>query len=718
MNLTRVLNNALPDIPARTLSERPPRVSPDIVSQEHIEDGKPTVRVVVRGVDAMFKFPRSNWDLIQLFDGNRSYEEIAEAYSNKTGQGYSEEEVREFAESLEEMGFWYKTSQEKNVMLLQKTAEERRKLLNAKKNRFGDLSEIPFPAVDPDKFVTWWYGHTKWVYTWWFTILTVLAFLISIAISTAHWDEVGGDTLKFFNFSHKSFGDLLLFYLLAIVALCWHELGHAHACKHYGGRVPAMGFLLIYLTPAFFTDTTEGFVKGTRYQRFIISMAGAWSELYICAIATPIWWATPPGSIIHEAAYMMVLMTGIAGVLINWNPLMKLDGYYMLGETLGIAGLKEDSTAYVSAWVKRNIWRLPVEVPYVPKRRRLGFAVYALLSGAYSYTVLYVLARFVGNVFRNFNPEWSFLPELATAGLIFRSRIRNLVNFMKFLYLDKKDRIRSWFLGKNGWIAGVAAVLLFVVPIWPESTDGHFVLETVNRAIVRNTVGGTVADVLVGEGAAVKAGQLLVRLRNLPLQSKFDEGGAQLEMASKRASQATIQYANLGPALQEREQLRKRVRELEYEVNHLDVLSPMDGVVLSPRTQDLLGGYKPEGTELLEIGDTAKMKAKISVSDYDMYKVRVDSRARINVPGIAKFWTANTAAITPVSTESAPAKQDRTALKGLNVLNYYVVDLMIDNPTGELKPGMAGMARIYGPRRSLVGHFLRGAARFFGRKIW
>ena len=52
--------------------------------------------------------------------------------------------------------------------------------------------------------------------------------------------------------------------------------------------------------------------------------------------------------------------------------------------------------------------------PYVPKRRRLGFAVYAIHSGIYSYTVLYVIARFVGNVFRNLNPEWSFIPELGT----------------------------------------------------------------------------------------------------------------------------------------------------------------------------------------------------------------------------------------------------------------------------------------------------------------
>ena len=104
-----------------------------------------------------------------------------------------------------------------------------------------------------------------------------------------------------------------------------------------------------------------------------------------------------------------MMLTGIISLLVNWNPLMKLDGYHMLCEVLGIAELKEDSTAYVSAWLKRHFWRLPVEVPYVPKRRRFGFVVYALLSGFYSYTVLYIVARFAGNVFRNFSPELSLI---------------------------------------------------------------------------------------------------------------------------------------------------------------------------------------------------------------------------------------------------------------------------------------------------------------------
>ena len=718
MNLTRVLNVALPDIPTREISQRRPRIPPDLVSQEHIEDGQPIVRVVVRGQDAMYKFPRANWDLIQLFDGQKSYEEIAEIYSGQLGREYGAEEVREFADTLEALDFWYKTPQEKNILLMQKSAEERRKLVQSKKNRFVDLSEIAFPAINPDRFVTWWCRRTSFVYTWWFSLVTVVAFSLAIGISVAHWDEIGRDTLEFFNFRNKSWDDVVVFYILALITLCWHELGHAHACKHYGGRVPAMGFLLIYLTPAFYTDTAEGFVKGVRYQRFIIAMAGAWSELYLYAVATPIWWATPPGTSVHNAAYLMMLMTGLIGLFINWNPLMKLDGYYMLTEALGILDLKENSTAYISAWVKRHIWRLPVEVPYVPRRRRFGYAVYALLSGAYSYTILYVIARFVGNVFRNFDPAWSFIPELATAGVIFRSRIRKLVSFVKFVYLDKRDRIAEWFRARIGRIVMVATALFVLVPLWRESVDARFVLEPTKKAIARNEVPGTITDIFAHEGMSVGAGEPLLRLENLPLRSRVALSQTEYAVASMRANRAAIHYTNLGIALEERYQLEQQSKQLQLQASSLELRSPIAGTVLTPRLGYWLGAYVREGTELVEVADLSQMCARVFVSDYDMYKIHVGSPANLNIPSFPALWSATAVAISPVSTEIDPGIADKSKYKGLNFLNYYVVDLELSNSKGSLKPGMTGIARIYGQRRSLLSHLGRECIRFLGRKAW
>jgi putative peptide zinc metalloprotease protein len=718
MNLTRVLNVALPEIPARILAEIPPRVPPGVVHKEHIENGERVVLAVVPDRSLLYRFPPQNWELIQLFNGHRSFQEITKLYSNQVEAEYSVDDIREFAASVEELGFWYKTPQEKNIQLMRMSADERQKALKGKKRKYGDLSEITFPAVNPDEFVTWLYRHTSWIYTSWFTLLTLAAFAAAAGISVTHWAEIGRDTVEFYNFTAKTWGDFAVFYLLAVVVLCIHELAHGHATKHYGARVPAMGFLLIYLTPAFYTDTTEGYVKATKYQRIVIVLAGVWSELMICALATPIWWGTAPYTALHNAAYIVMLMTGIAGVLLNWNPLMKLDGYQMLCEIIEVSELKEDSTAYVSAWVKRHIWRLPVEVPYVPKKRRLGFAAYALLSGAYSYTVLYILARFVGNVFRNFNPEWSFLPEIATAGLIFRSRIRNLVNFMKFVYLDKKDRIRAWFTLRHALVAASVLLPFLLLPLWHEGVMGRFVLEPVKRTVIRATVPGTVTDVYTSEGLWVAAGAPLIRLRNLPLQSKMDESQTAYEVASIRAKSASLRYADLGTALRQRESADKQRGEWASRASSLEISSPMAGVVLTPRLKDQLGTFLEEGAEVAEVADLGVLRARVNVSEHDFSKLRLGAPAKLQVDGFARKWRSEAGLIATVSSQSDPSVAEFTHYSGLNPPMFYVVDLTISNSEHVLKPGMVGTARIYGGHRSLAGLAWEGIVQFMGRKVW
>src|SRR5205814_8448375 len=169
---------------------------------------------------------------------------------------------------------------------------------------------------------------------------------------------------------------------------------------------------------------------------------GIWVELIFCSAASVLWWGTPAGSPVHDFAYKIMLITGVAVVLMNLNPLIKLDGYYLFSELIGISTLKESSTEFVSTWMRRNIFRLPVDVPYLSHRRRLLFAVYAMLSGLYSYVVLFAVVRLSYNIAARFNPQWAFLPALALALLIFRARVRSSVRFMRAFYLDKKPDIK------------------------------------------------------------------------------------------------------------------------------------------------------------------------------------------------------------------------------------------------------------------------------------
>ena len=134
---------------------------------------------------------------------------------------------------------------------------------------------------------------------------------MTAGITITHWSEIGRDTAEFYNFSNKTWGDISFCTVILCGIVVVHELAHAYASKHYGGRVTAMGFALVYLTPAVYTDTTEAEVTATRNQRFVVTLAGVWSELMICSVATIIWWGTAPDTPVHNGAYFMMMMTGI-----------------------------------------------------------------------------------------------------------------------------------------------------------------------------------------------------------------------------------------------------------------------------------------------------------------------------------------------------------------------------------------------------------------------
>ena len=717
MNLTRALEVALPDIPARKLAESYPRLDPGTTFREHIEGGAAVVRIYVPSVGGMYTFDKNEWTLTQLFDGKRSYEEIAELYSQQNGIQYDAETVREFAAALESSEFWYKTPQEKNIQLMQLSREERKKKLQAK-SIWADLSDVDFPAFNPDRFVTWVCSKTSFIYTPWFTIVSLIGVLFTAGITIAHWQEIQRDTIDFYTFSKRTWMDVVALYTLGMFVVGLHEFAHAHACKHYGGRVPAMGFALVYLLPAFYTDTTEGFVHGTQQQRLTISFAGVWSEMLLCAVATPIWWGTPPDTLVHRGAHFIMMMTGMMCLILNWNPLIKLDGYYMLADVVGIINLKEESTAYTSAWVKKHVWHLPVEVPYIPKRRRLGFVAYALISGVYSYSILYIVARFAGNFVRNFSPEWGFIPEISVAGVIFRSRIRLLVNFMKFLYLDKKDRVLAFFTLRNSGIAAGILVLLLGVPVWKESVVGKFVLEPANQVVVRAHVPGTISKIFVREGEAVVQGSPLATLNNMPLQSELNDARAKLVLASNKANAAARNYQGYGNALMEEEQMTKQYGQAEAMNAALELNAPIAGTVVTPRVQDQLGAYLKPGSELLQIADLTQMRARIHISEYEMYKIRAGERAKLQFDGMIRRREGQISLLSTRPSETPQTELEEAELNERRPQQFYFVDIVVQNAEHALKPGMSGVARVYGSRRSIGGMGLEEIRNFWGRKLW
>jgi len=716
MNIVRALDVALPELPERVIRKNPPKLDPRVISKEHIEHGQAVVLVKMPGTELVFRFAPIQWTLIQMFDGVRIPAQIAEHFLNETGSMISEEDVKELASYLQtDSQLLYKTPTEQNITLQQELRSSRKK-----RSRFNvqDFSDITLKVWhNADHYITWLYPKVRFLFTPWFVWTSLSMFVLA---GWMWWDRLGeiwADSFAFYNFVQKSGADLVEFWLLFAAMAAIHETSHGLVGKHFGAKIEKMGFGLLYFAPSFFCDATQVWVVGGKWARIATALAGIWLDLVVCFFATLVWWGTATGMVVHDWAYKIMMVTGIGVSLLNLNPLIKLDGYLIFSELVAEPSLKESSTAYLSGWLRRRIFRLPVEVPYVPRRKRAFYVIYGILSGLYSYSLLSFLMVIAYHILRSFSPEWAFVPASAIGFWVFLSRIKLLVNFMKMLYLDKKQRVHAGFT--PGRLAAFSAALLLILflPVWPDFVHGVFVLVPAKPVVLRAVVAGTVAAVGVQEGQKVSAGAQLLRMQNLELESQAAQANSNLNVATSRATQAGLRYTDFGTAEQERQLSLENNRLFSNKLAQLAVVTPISGTVLTPHIADLVGRSVDEGDLLMELADTSQMEAQIYLPEFAMHDLLLGAPVRLLVHGRVAPLSGVLSLISPASAPIAEGLVPKAQLQGINPPRYYMGIAPVKNDS-DLMAGMTGSAKVLTGRRSLAGLCFRFGRDLVERKVW
>jgi putative peptide zinc metalloprotease protein len=713
MNLAEALNAATPEI-VRPRRDRCFRMDPRIIAKEHLENGEPIVMALNRSTGNLFRFTPEVWDVLQRFDGSTSYKKIAE----ETAPIFpiSESDLKAYADGLEEAGFWYKSPQEKNEALHHQHQEDRRAHVQ-KKSKYGDVSHMQFSAWDPDVFLTKFYSHIRFVYTGWFTALTLTMFAIMTILFIANWDQIGRDTLRYYTFTQKSLGDLAEFWILFFIMGFFHESAHGLTCKHYGGEVHNMGFHLIYLTPAFFIDVSEVYVFGGKWQRLASMISGIWVEMMFCSVATVIWWGTSPATFVHEFAYKLMLITGVAVVVVNANPLIKLDGYFMFTELFGTPEIKDRSTAFLSTWVRNKVFRLPVEIDYIEGRKEWLYVVYGILSGAYSYMLLFTVSKFAYNVFTSYAPEWGVIPGVGVFLLIFRSRIKNVFRLMKTIYLDKREWLMQRLFTRHGAYAAVVILVFAFLPIWPDRIEAHCSVKPAVRSTLRAIVPGFVREMKVHEGEVVRTGQELAILHNREVESSAARAHVEFITAQADYSRAQLTYANLSATTARRDETDERAKLAKEQRDRLVVRSPIDGVITSRNPQDEVGSYRDVGDTILEIAGTGAQIAEAFVPESDLRDLKQGQHADVFVE---KLGRVRTGTVVKLAKEAVPLPGGLMHLqdyRGLEQPRYYIAEIALDD-SAAIADQSTATAKIKVGRISLVGFARRTMRDFVGRKLW
>jgi putative peptide zinc metalloprotease protein len=716
MNLSEALDAALPEIPrARLTRVRPPRLDPELIVREDVLDGEPIIGAFQRSQGNYFRFPPLQWKLAALFDGVRSYEEISALFTETTGAQIPPSDVRLFAQNLDEAEFWYRSPQERNIALNEKLNAERSR--RAKRKSKINLAHISFSGWDPDRYLTALDNKIgKFIYSRWCFLSVLLLFTFEAIVFIAKWNVIGPDIPLFYNFTKKSFLDLAQFWLLFLILGFFHESAHGLTCKHYGGEVHKMGLMLLYLTPAFFVDVTETWVSATKLQRLATIIAGIWIEMVFCGIAMIVWTNTQPGQWLHDFSYEVILITGVAVIVVNFNPLIKLDGYYFLTELIGIADLKERSTAFLSGWVQGRILGLPVDLPAVPRKRVPFYVAYALLSGLYSYMLLFVVIRFAFNIGYNWFAEFAILPAAALAFAIFRSRLKSLWS-VTIRYCKKKfgDGLQ---LRPVPLLALLLLLGIFFLPLFRDHESALFVIEPSRTATLHAVAAGTVESVLVHEGEQVRAGQPLLQMKSATVQAMYASATAQTGTARFQSFSAQLNRRSIGTASAAQDAALRAQALASDTGDSLVLRAPADGLILTRDPEALVGQNVGTGSELLSVAEQGPRIVRIYVAASALD--RIPPHADVALVPAGQFHVIHLS-LPPLEGDAVQLPKGLIAAqdyKGIKLPVFYYARVAVTDPGGELPIGISGDAKIFGVRRSLFQRAVKVLTNLIHANLW
>lgn len=696
---------------------RRPKLRADLRISEQTVAGETSYVIKIPETHSYNRYGATEYELLTLCDGTRTPAEVCEEMNRRhPDETLAEAEVLDFLDSVDPP-MWERSVGEKNLAVLERIRDERKGRVDQ-----SSVLYISFKAWDPNKFLSKIDRYLGWIFTPGFVFASCLLFIVCAYLLAGDWARIAADTKALYTFQNKTAYDIWAFWFLLLAIGGIHECGHGLTCKHFGGDVHQMGFLLIYFTPAFFTDTTDIvlFQKGSR--RLWVIFAGIWVELTLSALSALVWHFSSPGSVVNDLAYKAMLLSGIQGALLNLNPLIKADGYYALAQFLDADNLREDAFAFLRAAVRKYVLREDIDLPTASRRFRRIYVIFGLAAITYSTLLIVLVLGWVKNIFVEKFGNWGYVLTLGVIWFFARKGVRKAIPALRAWWREKKEVYMAWRMTRAQQFGALAIGVLLLVPPFPSNVASDFTLEPGSDAHVRATVPGRVEQVLVHEGDHVQAGQLLAILANPEITAGKAIAAQQLALASARVrtAQQNPDANNPAGAVRERERLQEEFAIAERNAGQLELRAAHEGVVTTPNVDQKTGEYLNAGDEFCRIVDRSTMKARILVRDWELNDVHAGAGVRIKVLAFPyRTYPGRVEQILPAAAADQPITQPtRLERLGRDLSNYFAVVVDFQNPDGSLREGMTGIAKIRGEMSPAAWKMGRNGWRWVRSQVW
>jgi multidrug resistance efflux pump len=256
---------------------------------------------------------------------------------------------------------------------------------------------------------------------------------------------------------------------------------------------------------------------------------------------------TDPNTVINQIVLVVIVFAGLQ-TLVNFNPLIKLDGYYMLSDYLEIPNLRAKALHSLRSWVAGQHRS---SHPWREDRAQLVYAVSAIMFSTalltYVYSTLYTWAT----------------SRFAFAGLVgfamfstFTLRRTAVESVAGLRAVMTRAASRKY---RNLAIVAAAVVIAFTVR-WELKIPAEFRVLARSEIVVRSETKGIIVEMLVQEGSRVTKGDVIARLRDYEKQHRISELKGSLQ--AKRSEIALLR-AGASPEELDRKQKLIETKRVE-----------------------------------------------------------------------------------------------------------------------------------------------------------
>ncbi len=517
------------------------------------------------------------------------------------------------------------------------------------------LLGMRFRGVDPDAFLTAVHDRCRWLFSPLAIALAAAVVLYALSLLVGHFDD--------FRERLPEISALLdwrnLPWLLAAigVAKVLHELGHALVCKHFGGEVRELGFMLLVFAPCLYCDVTDAWRLPNKGRRIAISAAGVLVELVLAAIATIVWWYAQPGIMQFIALNIMVICT-LNTLLVNGNPLMRYDGYYVFSDFVEVPNLWQRSRESLQYfWSEWLLGQPTADDPLLPAAQRPWLAVYAVLSKVYLTAVCVMIVWGLVKTLAPYRLEnLAYMVGCVVVGSALVAPVKAAAELARNPVRRGEIRRDRLAIVAGLVFAGIIGTLALPVNYY---VAAPLVLMPEDAVRIYAKVGGTLNSILPA-GSQVKRGDVIGRLSNIDITVELAQLEGERDLRHLRVEhlerlrgvdrEANDQLLTARAALADTE---RRLAERRGEATQLLLTASVDGSVIpAPRRDEKVGSAHPTqlvtwtgslldpkersahvepGTLVCLIGDARKLTAVLLVDDGAVKFLQPGQKARLRI---------------------------------------------------------------------------------------